>query len=110
MDARWTELDEPTGQEWIATAHNKQCAEWAEAGVIAFREACSGDMDATAIYDLVANLGHLCDRLTAELEDFDMDFESMIDRAITHYEAERGSGDDLSQASDALNETLEEED
>jgi hypothetical protein len=88
----------PSGEEWIATAHNKRCAEWAETAVLAFREACSGDMDETALYDLVANLGHLCDRLSAEYEDFDLTFEDMLDRAITHYEAEQGPGDDLTQS------------
>jgi hypothetical protein len=72
----------PTGQTWIATRHNVKAAEWAEVAVLAFREACGGEMDETALYDLVANLGHLCDRLTAEFEDFDMDFDSMVERAI----------------------------
>jgi hypothetical protein len=91
----------PTGQTWIATRHNVKAAEWAEVAVLAFREACGGEMDETALYDLVANLGHLCDRLTAEFEDFDMDFDSMVERAMSHYEAERGAGDDLAQAWDA---------
>ena len=87
----------PPQQPWVATGKNLDRANWAEESVIAFRMACAGEMDESAIFDLVANLGHLCDRLSAQYEDFDMDFEVMVDRARRHYEAERGTGDDLEQ-------------
>lgn len=108
MDA-WEDL-EPTGETWIATKHNVKAAKWGEAGVIAFREACGGDMDETALYDLVANLGHLCDRLSAEFKDFNLDFEQMVATARTHYEAEIGPGDDLAQAWEATYDDDDEED
>jgi hypothetical protein len=93
----WDDSLEPSGDAWVATRGNEQRADWAEAAVLAFREACRGEMDETAIYDLVANLGHLCDRLSALYSDFHLDFEGMVDHGRMHYEAEQGPGDDLSQ-------------
>lgn len=80
---------------WIASTDNDRRAEWAETAVTAFRIACAGDMDETAIYDLVCNLGHLCDKLSVEHPDFQLDFEEMVRLAREHYEGERGEGDDI---------------
>ena len=88
----------PSGESWIGASTNLERADWAEAAVVAFRETCSGEMDETAIYDLVANMGHLADRLSAEFADFNLTFEDMIALARTHYEAERGEGDDIEQS------------
>jgi hypothetical protein len=88
------EWDSPeSGRAWIARVENLDRAAWAEAAVQAFRDVCSGDMDETALTDLVANMGHLADRLTAELEDFALSFEGMVAEARRHYEAEIGEGD-----------------
>jgi hypothetical protein len=90
-------LYDPNGEPWVAAGTNEERADWAEAAVVAFREACSGDLDETALYDLVANMGHLADRLTATLDGFELTFEDMVDTARTHYEAERGEGDGIEQ-------------
>ena len=88
----------PSGEDWIASGNNHGRADWAEEAVITFRDVCKGDMDETALYDLVGNMGHLCDRLSVEFEDFDMTFDEMVERARYHYEAERGEGDDIEQS------------
>lgn len=87
-----------SGQDWDGSNTNEERADWAEAAVIRFREVCGGDFDETALYDLVANLGHLCDRLSAIYEDFDLTFDDMVENAARHYEAETGEGDDIEQA------------
>lgn len=89
---------EPSGEAWIASGTNEERAGWARTAVEAFRDACKGDMDETALYDLVANMGHLCDQLTATLDGFELTFEEMVRLARLHYEAERGEGDDIDQA------------
>jgi hypothetical protein len=91
-------LYESSGDEWIAAGTNDERANWAEVAVVAFRKACPGDMDETALFDLVANLGHLADRLTATLDGFELTFEGMVERARSHYEGERGEGDDIEQS------------
>jgi hypothetical protein len=88
------EWDSPeSGDAWIARSENLKRADWAEAAVQVFRDVCGGDMDETALTDLVANMGHLCDRLTAERKDFALSFEGMVEEARRHYEAETGEGD-----------------
>lgn len=89
---------QPSGQAWIASTTNERRADWALAAVVAFREACAGDFDETALYDLVGNLGHLCDRLTAERAEFSLTFDDMVESARGHYEAERGEGDDIEES------------
>jgi hypothetical protein len=93
----WSEYFEESGEDWIAASTNEERADWAEAAVLAFRSACKGDFDETALYDLVANLGHLCDRLSATYKEFDLTFEQMVESARAHYEAETGEGDDIEQ-------------
>jgi hypothetical protein len=85
----------PSGESWIARERNVRRADSAERAVRAFREAERGELDESALYDLVCNLGHLADRLSAEVEEFELSFEQMIELAAMHYEAERGLGDDL---------------
>jgi hypothetical protein len=85
---QWEETLDRSGEQWNASRDNHDRARWAEAAVVLFREVCVGDMDETALYDLVANMGHLCDRLTAEYEDFEMTFNVMLERARFHYEDE----------------------
>jgi hypothetical protein len=70
-------------------ARNVERADLAAEGVAAFRAVCVGDMDETALYDLVADMGHLCDKLTAEQPEFNLTFEDMVERARVHYEGER---------------------
>jgi hypothetical protein len=67
-------------------------------------------MDETALYDLVANMGHLCDELTATLDGFELTFEEMIESATMHYEAECGPGDDIAQMFEQANDDAAEED
>lgn len=69
---------------------NEHRADWAEAAVEEFRRVCGGDMDETAIYDLIANLGHLWDRWQREgklSERFeDMQFWDVLEEyAYMHY-------------------------
>lgn len=85
----------PSGQSWIARQRNVERADNAEVAVGAFRAVERGDWNETALYDLVCNLGHLADRLSAEVEDFELSFERMVELARLHYEAERELGDDL---------------
>jgi hypothetical protein len=86
---------------WITASKNEQRADWAEEAVEKFREVCRGGADMTAIVDLIANLGHTFDRLQATYyTDYTADytFSDAIDRALMHYDAERGEGDDIEQA------------
>lgn len=92
---------EKNGEQWIAREANEKRADYAEAAVEKFREVCSGDNDMTAIYDLIADLGHLFDRVKAEhVTEYEdgFDFGHLLDRAQMHFDAETGEGDDIEQA------------
>lgn len=68
---------------------NDERADWAEAAIDEFRRVCAGDMDETAIYDLIANLGHLWDRWRGEGRmEKEADFGIALMMAMRHYERE----------------------
>lgn len=103
------DYDEIPDAVWVTASRNEDRADWAEAAVREYRSVCRGDNDLSAIYDLIADLGHLYDRLAATHNlGVDMlvkagklrSFDDILRLAQLHYDCEKGEGegDDIEQA------------
>lgn len=65
---------------------NRDRAEWAEAALLGFMEQTGVDGDREAVSDLIADLGHYCDR-------HQLDFIPLVERAIGHWRIEQSDPD-----------------
>lgn len=69
---------------------NTHRAAWATAALATFVELTGPDDDASAIADLIADLGHLCDER-------ELDFIDIIARGIGHWRAETAYSSDANR-------------
>ena len=65
---------------------NSDRAEWAEAALLTFMEQTGVDGDREAVSDLIADLGHYCDR-------HQLDFIPLLERGISYWQIEQSDSD-----------------
>jgi hypothetical protein len=64
-------------------------AEWAEAAILKFMDETGVDGDREAVSDLIADLGHYCDR-------HQLEFLPLVQRGIGHWQIEQRDPDSAS--------------
>lgn len=80
--------------DYAASTQNKGCGLWARQALVEFQRITGSDTE-DAMSDMLADLMHLSAQRPEEAEDHEHyeDFDSAMDRARRHFEAER-KGDD----------------